>query len=195
MLTVARQMLPLWPDIETPAVEGPWCRWLYQINALGDTNSTLPADTVMQNWTHWLVYASSSLAEQTTPATVEIQDDNATVGTISFVGTDLNMDVVNGSLVWGPPAEPDCLESIVIYIAEDNMGSARSQLGEVEAGIDQLQVVEGDAYGNFTHFVVYTKSSFAEQTTPNSLSFEEAVAKYQVSSPAFTDQDLDQGSR
>ena len=35
---------------------------------------------------------------------------------------------------------------------------------------------------NFTHFVVYTKSSFAEQTTPNSLSFEEAVAKYQVGS-------------
>ncbi|CAE7214156.1 GIP [Symbiodinium sp. CCMP2592] len=170
----------------------------------------------MQNWTHWLVYASSSLAEQTTPATVEIQagctshcgsfhdadtvfvmgrmllgDDNATVGTVSFVGTDLNMDVVNGSLVWGPPAEP------VIYIAEDNMGLARSQLGEVAAGVDQLQVaplvVEGDAYGNFTHFVVYTKSSFAEQTTPNSLSFEEAVAKYQVSSPAFTDEDLDQG--
>ena len=33
---------------------------------------------------------------------------------------------------------------------------------------------------NFTHFVVYTKSSFVEQTTPNSLSFAEAVAKYQA---------------
>ena len=33
---------------------------------------------------------------------------------------------------------------------------------------------------NYTHFVVYTKSSLAEQTTPNSLSFAEAVAKYKA---------------
>ncbi len=45
------------------------------------------------NLSHWLVYSSSSLAEQTTPAFVEIIDHNATVGTIDFVGTDLNMDV------------------------------------------------------------------------------------------------------
>lgn len=101
-------------------------------------------DTVLENLTHWLVYSASSLVEQSTPSSVEIeegnyflalqfcfavcssilsaklavdqlaqpaaskqlsdcmllchvvtfhQDHNATVGTISFVGTDLNMDV------------------------------------------------------------------------------------------------------
>lgn len=32
----------------------------------------------------------------------------------------------------------------------------------------------------YTHFVVYTRSSFVEQTTPNSLSFAAATAKYQA---------------
>lgn len=168
-----------------------WCRMRSAINPLGNQSVTLPADTQLLNLTHWLVYSSSSLAEQSTPATVLIEDHNATVGTISFVGTDLNMDVVNGSLVWQEPADLHCLETFVVYIAADAFGTGRSLLGESPVGSNQLEIVEGDAYGGYSHFVVYTKSSFVEQSTPNSLSFAEATAKYQVSSPAFTDLDLD----
>eukprot|EP00435_Cladocopium_sp_Y103_P001321 s3583_g1.t1 len=168
-----------------------WCRSRYAINPLGNQSVTLPADTQLLNLTHWLVYSSSSLAEQSTPATVVIEDHNATVGAISFVGTDLNMDVVNGSLVWQEPADLHCLETFVVYIAADAFGTGKSLLGESPVGTNQLEIVEGDAYGGYSHFVVYTKSSFVEQSTPNSLSFAEATAKYQVSSPSFTDLDLD----
>eukprot|EP00434_Breviolum_minutum_P040006 symbB.v1.2.035541.t1/scaffold4796.1/size34699/1 len=173
--------------------KGGWCRQRYAINELGHQNATLPADTILVNLSHWLVYSSSSLAEQTTPAVVEIIDHNATVGTIDFVGTDLNMDVVNGSLVWQEPADLHCLESYVVYIAADATGAGRSKLGESPVGTNALQIVDSDAYGGYTHFVVYTRSSFVEQTTPNSLSFAAATAKYQVSSPSFTDYDLDLG--
>ncbi|CAL1135154.1 unnamed protein product, partial [Cladocopium goreaui] len=116
-----------------------WCRMRSAINPLGNQSVTLPADTQLLNLTHWLVYSSSSLAEQSTPATVLIEDHNATVGTISFVGTDLNMDVVNGSLVWQEPADLHCLETFVVYIAADAFGTGRSLLGESPVGSNQLE--------------------------------------------------------
>lgn len=107
----------------------------------------LPADTVLENASHWLVYSASSLVEQTTASVALISDKNSSVGGISFVGTDLNMDVVNGSLLWEAPSELYCLEHFVVYIASDPSGSGRSKLGEAPAGQNYLEVLEGEAYG------------------------------------------------
>ena len=114
---------------------------------VGNNSAVLPADTVLENTSHWLVYSASSLVEQTTPSALQISEQNATVGSMSFVGTDLNMDTVNGSLVWAAPAELFCLEHFVVYIASDPSGSGRSKLGEAPVGQNYLEILEGEAYG------------------------------------------------
>ena len=47
------------------------------------------------------------------------------------------------------------------------------------------------ALGNFTHVLVYEKSSLAEQTTPTALNLTDVISS--VSSVGFVDKDLDAG--
>ena len=55
-------------------------------------------------------------------------------------------------------------------------------------GTNQLAMVANTSLGSYTHVVVYTKSSLAEQTTPAALNFSDTSAT--VTDVVFVDQDL-----
>ena len=58
-------------------------------------------------------------------------------------------------------------------------------------GTNQGAMVADSALGSYTHLVVYTKSSLAEQTTPAALSLTDVISS--VSGVGFVDKDLDAG--
>ena len=69
----------------------------------------------MENWTHWLVFSASSLAEQTTPATVEIQEPFLNISFLRVqdlgllegfrAGFTARSSSLNGSEFFGFPSE------------------------------------------------------------------------------------------
>ena len=53
-----------------------WCRKFVASTLEGSTTITVPPETALANWTHYLVYASSSLAEQSYPRALLIADED-----------------------------------------------------------------------------------------------------------------------
>jgi hypothetical protein len=75
-------------------------------------------------------------------------------------------------------------------MATNLYGNGRSQVGtDVQVGTNLIGLVKDTPLRFFNHFVVYTKSSFAEQSIPAHRSIVDTVS--QVTNLVFVDQDLD----
>ncbi|CAE7504323.1 PIF1, partial [Symbiodinium sp. KB8] len=142
-------------------------------------------------------YASSSLAEQTTPLALAFNDTDSSVSSINFTDRDLDADEIGGTISWTEPADPALVANYVVYIAEDQFGGNRSQVGsEVpwnSFGISLLPeqpIREPDGAARSEYSQVYTKSTLAEQSTPISFAIVDVNAS--VSGGAFQEQDLDE---
>ena len=63
--------------------------------------------------------------------------------------------------------------------------------GEYPAGTNLINIPPGTSRGDYTYFVVYTKSTLFEQTTPAFMSFTEVTDTYRVTDVLFIDDDPD----
>ncbi|CAE8625185.1 unnamed protein product, partial [Polarella glacialis] len=147
---------------------------------------TAPGPAVL----HLLVYASSSLAEQTTPSSTVIFDRSASVSDISFVDHDLDIREFSGNVSWVEPPSLERVEAYRVYLAENAEGSGRSRMGdEVAAGSSRILMPAETKQGDATHIVVYARSVLAEQTTP--VAFLVSDTAFSVANVSFPDLDLD----
>ncbi|CAE7214162.1 unnamed protein product [Symbiodinium sp. CCMP2592] len=172
-------------------------RSLYANFSFGATNLSVPAETNRSGYIYWLVYTTSSLIEQTTPAELLIFDVNGTVDAPFFVGQDLNLDNLEGSLQWTPQAssaQTQNIQDYIIYLATSSSGDTRSQVGAaVPVGTNLQSFSNSLVRGSQTHFLVYARSSLAEQSTPAFIKFADAAALFQARDLFFSDGDLDEG--
>ncbi|CAK9006050.1 unnamed protein product [Durusdinium trenchii] len=83
---------------------------------------------------HVLVYASSSLAEQSTPlslpfneARTDDQDTDSSVSAVNFTDRDLDAEELGGLISWAQPEDASLVTHFLVYLAEDQQGSNRSQ--------------------------------------------------------------------
>ncbi|CAL1130753.1 unnamed protein product [Cladocopium goreaui] len=129
---------------------------------------------------YFWVYSKSSLAEATTPYIHSIVDVDATVLNPQFVGQerpgpgkfpifrlqDLDLNDLGGFVRWTPNGAPG-VQDYLLYLAQSDMGANRA-------------IPNGTAREPFDRFLVYARSSLAEQSTPKALGFVEAAQKFQV---------------
>ncbi|CAL1130807.1 unnamed protein product [Cladocopium goreaui] len=169
-----------------------WCRRLAGTAPLGSNSMTVPPETALGNYSHYLIYAASSLAEQSYPLALLIDDSDASVSSIRFHGQDLDFYDLGGDLTWLPPNDTERLNAYLVYLAEGATGLGRSQLGSALAPqVLKLHVPSNTARENFTHFTVYTRSVLVEQTTPAFLAIADEASR--ANNVSFTDDDLDPG--
>ncbi|CAL1130808.1 unnamed protein product [Cladocopium goreaui] len=151
----------------------------------------VPADTLRLSFNHFTVYAKSTLAEQTTPASLAFFDEFAMASNMSFTDLDLDALEIGGNLSWEPPEDASEVTDYLIYLAEDAQGSNRSLVDVVPVGVHDVFIPAETPLASFTHLTVFARSSLVEQTTPMSLPIVDSVAS--VSEVNFTDLDLDSG--
>ena len=65
----------------------------------------MPADTAVGGLTHFVVYASSVLYEQTTPEALAIVDAAVSASAIEFPDKDLDAGELGGTIAWSPPSD------------------------------------------------------------------------------------------
>ncbi|CAJ1362094.1 unnamed protein product [Effrenium voratum] len=142
------------------------------------------------------VYTKSSLFEQTTPATVEVVDLEATVSDVVFEDLDLDESHLGGVLNFSAPADTAEVTGYSVFFADADSSAievrrrvpvtpdlAPEELGAlIPADIEK---------GNFSHVLVYTKSALVEQSTPAFGVLNDTEAS--VENVAFEDEDLDEG--
>ncbi|CAJ1416047.1 unnamed protein product [Effrenium voratum] len=142
------------------------------------------------------VYTKSSLFEQTTPATVEVVDLEATVSDVVFEDLDLDESHLGGVLNFSAPADTAEVTAYSVFFADADSSAievrrrvpvtpdlAPEELGAlIPADIEK---------GNFSHVLVYTKSALVEQSTPAFGVLNDTEAS--VENVAFEDEDLDEG--
>ncbi|CAE6912079.1 unnamed protein product [Symbiodinium natans] len=157
---------------------------------VGTNQTFLPAETLLDTWTHIAVFTRSQLVEQTTPAGGSISDTSASVSAIDFPDNDLDEFEVGGLLSWSDPIDFSEVTHYEVYFAEDRSGTNRSYLGNVSVGINSFDVPPDTPLRSFSHLVVYARSELAEQTTPAAVRIIESVAS--VSAVNFIDLDLDE---
>jgi hypothetical protein len=135
--------------------------------AVGTTQIDISPDTAQQAYKYIVVYTKSSLAEQTTPADLYISDSVESVSNIAFVDRDLDAGEIGETLTWTAPLDVSLVTYYSVYLAYSESGLRRSQLSDdVVVGTNVLFIPGDTDLRNFTHFVVYTKTSLVEQTTP-----------------------------
>ncbi|CAE7217945.1 unnamed protein product, partial [Symbiodinium microadriaticum] len=76
---------------------------LYHPSYFGADNTSMLFAACLQRLNYLLVYARSTLAEQTTPAYVGIIDSDMPVKDVFWVGEDLDINDLQGTLQWTPP--------------------------------------------------------------------------------------------
>eukprot|EP00434_Breviolum_minutum_P017639 symbB.v1.2.015570.t1/scaffold1165.1/size134377/2 len=169
-----------------------WCRRFAGTMEVQTRSMTVPPETVMGNYTHYLIYAASSLAEQTYPLALLIDDTDASVSSIHFYGQDLDFYDLGGDVSWQAPNDTEHLDAYLVYLAEGATGIGRSQLGSaVPPEVLKLHVPSNTKRANFTHFTVYTRSVLVEQTTPAFLAIQDEASR--ANNVSFIDDDLDLG--
>eukprot|EP00930_Biecheleria_cincta_P034347 TRINITY_DN23750_c0_g1_i1.p1 TRINITY_DN23750_c0_g1~~TRINITY_DN23750_c0_g1_i1.p1 ORF type:complete len:4185 (-),score=632.85 TRINITY_DN23750_c0_g1_i1:7-12414(-) len=157
----------------------------------GTYNLTVPSgDTALKEFTHFLVYSSSTLAEQTTPVSFLIYDMIASVSNITYQGKDLDLRDLGGQIAWLEPPLMERVEQYNVYLSEGLDGSGKSQIGSpVPAGSSDISLIPDSPRANFNYFTVFTQSSLVEQTTPVYLSIDDEVSM--ARNVSFIDDDLD----
>eukprot|EP00913_Durusdinium_trenchii_P011756 g11042.t1 len=141
------------------------------------------------------------------------KDTDSSVSAVNFTDRDLDAEELGGLISWAQPEDASLVTHFLVYLAEDQQGSNRSQVSEV--GTDFIDVPVDFVQGLLTHIQIYTRSSLVEQTTPyvfpqlnytQVLVYTRSVLAEQTSpavteisdtfatvqSPNFTDQDLDE---
>ncbi|CAE8611043.1 unnamed protein product [Polarella glacialis] len=166
-------------------------RTLFQTVAVGTSNITVPVNTALSNYTHFLVYSTSSFAEQTTPTSMEIADMVASVSSISFTDKDLDEAELGGDIAWLPPGDPSRVDVYRVYFELGvNVGVPRQHLEvDVPVGGNQLSISAETALSVYSHLAVYTVSTLVEQTTPVKLLVEDKTSR--AFGLSFLDLDLD----
>lgn len=167
-----------------------FCRRTFWASAVAAVSTAVevPAETSTGGFTHFLVYASSALAEQSTPAWLSINDRHASVSSLQFEDLDLDPGELGGPLSWVPVYDVAAIAMYNIYLATDYFGSNRQfLLSSTKPGAD---VPPETALGSFSHLVIYTSSSLAEQSTPVSFLLSDAFAI--VANLSLVDLDLDE---
>jgi len=166
-------------------------RTLFGNASNGTYNFTVPPDTALERYTHFLVYSSSPLAEQTTPEIHLIYDMDASVSNVTYQGKDLDSLELGGQIAWVEPELMERVQGYMIYLAILSDGTGRSQVGgEVPAGTHDTALFPEQPRGAFDFFTVYTRSSLVEQTTPVFLAIEDEVSY--ARNVSFVDDDLDE---
>jgi len=115
------------------------------------------------SFTHFLIYAKSSLEEQTTPATLEIADGTVQVTELRFDDTDTDRGQVAGELRWIPTGAIAAVSSYTAFLANSAEGADRTQLGEA-MGTNYITLPQDTFIYNYSHVVVYVRTNFSEQS-------------------------------
>jgi hypothetical protein len=161
--------------------------------AVRTTHIDIASDTVQVPYRFIVVYTKSSLAEQTTPAYLRISDSVESVSNVAFIDRDLDEGEIGDTVAWTAPLDVTLVTYYSVYLAYSGYGLKRSQLShDVGVGTNELLIPGDTDLRNFSHIVVYTKSSLVEQTTPVALSIHYNDTERLVSNIAFTDRDLDE---
>ncbi|CAE7490490.1 unnamed protein product, partial [Symbiodinium pilosum] len=160
----------------------------------------LPPETALRHFTHLVVFATSELAEQTTPVALLLSDVQATVANVSLPDYDLDEKEVGGTLVWDEPSNTAQVTHYVIYFADYNVTNGsdiRAYFKNVSVGNESVEVAPETTLVNYanivpetTHVAIYTLSSLVEQSTPATHEIADAFAT--VSGSLFVDKDLDE---
>jgi hypothetical protein len=82
---------------------------------------------------------------------------------------DLDMGQVGGTLSWIAPSNVSAVMQYVVYLSEGEAGETRTELAAIGNLFNSSMIPPKTAVDNNTHFLVYTKSSLLEQTTPGTL--------------------------
>ncbi|CAE6912023.1 unnamed protein product [Symbiodinium natans] len=106
--------------------------------------------------------ASAGISEISVPLDTDIPSNSYLVVYVTFVDYDLDNGEIGGNVSWTPPNSTDYVEVYKAYLAADDVGTGKSQIGD-DLPID---VSEETPLSDFTHVTVYTKSALGEQTTP-----------------------------
>jgi hypothetical protein len=193
------------PDIvETVGPPLLYCIGFYDLLPLGegvpwDANSTfVHPDQNFSGRTHILVFAKSVFAEQSTPGAVQFSDSYAYARDVSFIDRDLDANHIGGDdVLWQRTATDEHLVvSYEVYVSATAPGERRSVVGGVPVGTHNhfipldTYLVTTPSLPPLSHFLVYTRSSLVEQTTPAYLALEDAEVI--VSNLYFPDDDLDE---
>eukprot|EP00434_Breviolum_minutum_P021538 symbB.v1.2.019009.t1/scaffold1540.1/size112783/2 len=177
----------------------------------------LPADTPKQTYPRLAVYTLSSLVEQSTPTSLVLSDADASVSQVALDDYDLDALELGGLLTWEEPEDITQVINYAIYWAmglsnESNTWQCKTmntsaQIGDDSDGGSILRPCRGALYaevpvgesnltvpvethrGNYSHFMIYTRSSFVEQSWPTVLAIYDLNAS--VSNIHFDGKDLD----
>ncbi|CAL1129524.1 unnamed protein product [Cladocopium goreaui] len=101
--------------------------WICHAEVLGnatvnETSMDILVDTPLRNFTHILIYTSSTLAEQTTPEAHLILDAFASVSGVSFQDLDLDLGELGGTVLWLEPQTSQRLLAYDVYLAASETG-------------------------------------------------------------------------
>jgi len=150
---------------------------------------SFPEDTNITAFSYIGIWITAFGVEQQTPSVAPIVETISSVGFVSFPDKDLDALQLGGTLVWGPPPEVRYNQDYVVYFAKSLTGDSRSALGVVPLGTNSLTVPVDTYFGQYTHLVVYTRSTSYEQTTPVGVEIYDHDGL--VSNVYFSDSDLD----
>ncbi|CAK9114840.1 unnamed protein product [Durusdinium trenchii] len=139
-------------------------------------------------FSHFLVYASSALAEQSTPAFLQIDDRRAIASSVSFDDFDLDLGELGGTLSWVPAFDVHLITMFNVYLATDAFGADREM--KLSSSSSSVAIVPDTPLRSFTHLLIYAASSLVEQSTPGALLLADTSATAEnLSLPDF---DLDE---
>lgn len=158
--------------------------------AFGNESFTIPVDTSLGLKTHLLVYAMSTLAEQTTPAAQQIADASASVSALEFVDRDLDPGELGGSISWNAPdSAAELVEAYVLYVT--NSWKQRTLLSSLPEGTNDFALAADTPSATYRRIDVFTKSSLTEQSTPGIVAMVDR--RVVLENATFLDLDLDAG--
>ena len=159
--------------------------------AVGTNRLDAAADTAMGSFTHVVVYTKSSLFEQTTPEPAGLVDTVASVSNMAFTDGDLDTAELEGTLSWSHAADVTHVTHYVAYLSPSNPPShaGKSQIAEVAVAESETSLPTDHPQSAFIHFLVFTKSTLAQQTTPVALAIVDVAAT--AKGLGFVDLDLD----
>ncbi|CAE7744706.1 unnamed protein product, partial [Symbiodinium sp. CCMP2456] len=122
---------------------------------------------------------------------------------VSFTDLDLDVNQFGGNLTWQQPSlDTGLITHYMVYFSLDAAGldnryndteleelGALSyvEMGEVPYGTNSFEVPAGTLRSSYSHFLVYSRSTLAEASTPAFLSFLGAALNASVTEVNFTD--------
>ena len=83
--------------------------------AVGSNEMSFATVLVSQTQTHIAVYTRSVLAEQSTPVTIVLQDEQLSAANISFTDVDVDANQVAGNVTWDPATDSQ-VSGYVLYL-------------------------------------------------------------------------------